>query len=328
MYTSSHLPPVQDHSAYRAVFAPDRMTVGLMAPIESYTGDTPTMRRHGALAQAAEAAGFAALWVRDVPLRDPNFGDVGQGFETFSYLGWLAAQTSTIALGTAATILPLRHPLHTAKAAASIDQLSGGRLLLGVASGDRAQEYSAFGRDPAMRADMFRQAVHFMKAAWSRDYPVVESDWGSLHGLDLVPKATTRTVPLLVTGRSQQDLRWIAENSDGLFSYPRSCNVQRELIAQWRAAVTKARPGEFLPFAQSLYIDLAANAHEPPSPIHLGWRLGRHALRDLLQQLAAMGVNHVALNLKYGRRPAADVVDELAQFVLPEVPIATPEVLA
>jgi alkanesulfonate monooxygenase SsuD/methylene tetrahydromethanopterin reductase-like flavin-dependent oxidoreductase (luciferase family) len=64
-------------------------------------------------------------------LRDPGFGAVGQVFDPFVYLGHLAAHTRTITLGTAAIILSLRHPLHTAKAAASIDHLSHGRLILG-----------------------------------------------------------------------------------------------------------------------------------------------------------------------------------------------------
>ena len=70
-----------------------------------------------------------------MPLRDPSFGDIGQVYDPWVYLGWIAAQTRTIALATGSIILPLRHPLHTAKASASIDQLSGGRFVLGVASG-------------------------------------------------------------------------------------------------------------------------------------------------------------------------------------------------
>jgi luciferase-type oxidoreductase len=281
------------------------------------------MKQHALLAKAAESTGFSALWLRDVPLRDPTFGDVGQTFETFSYLGFLAAHTSSITLATAAVILPLRHPLHTAKAAATIDQLTNGRFILGVASGDRAQEYPAFGKDPVKRGAAFRDAVHVMKDAWAKEFPHIASDWGTMRGVDLIPKATTNTVPLLVTGRSQQDLRWIAEHADGWMSYPRSAEVQREIVAQWRAVSAQVRPDRFLPFAQSLYIDLAAEEDENRTPIHLGWRLGRYALRELLHELAQIGVNHVALNLKYCRRPALDVLDEIAEFVLPYLPTAT-----
>jgi alkanesulfonate monooxygenase SsuD/methylene tetrahydromethanopterin reductase-like flavin-dependent oxidoreductase (luciferase family) len=61
---------------------------------------------------------------------------VGQVYDPWVYLGWIAAQTSEIALATGALVLTLRHPLHTAKGAASVDRLSANRLVLGVASGD------------------------------------------------------------------------------------------------------------------------------------------------------------------------------------------------
>jgi luciferase-type oxidoreductase len=322
MYSAHDLPEAAQHQAFGKVFRRGHLTVGLMCPIESYRGDRPTMKHHAMLARAAESAGFSALWVRDVPLRDPTFGDVGQPFETFSYLGFLAAQTSIIALGTAAVILPLRHPLHTAKAAATIDQLTHGRFILGVASGDRALEYPAFGKDPALRGAAFRDAVHVMKDAWSNEFPAIETAWGRMRDLDLIPKATTRTLPLLVTGRSQQDLHWIAEHAHGWMTYPRSLEVQREVAAQWRELGAQVKPGKFLPFVQSLYIDLASDAHEDRTPIHLGWRLGRHALREVLLELGRIGVNHVALNLKYCQRPAAEVLDEIAQFILPHLAAA------
>ena len=113
------------------MFAPSRLTLGVFFPIEAFAGDRPTMREQIPLARRAEELGFAALWFRDVPLRDPSFGDVGQVFDPWVYLGYVAGQTKDIALATGAIVLPLRHPLHTAKAAASVDQLSGGRLLLG-----------------------------------------------------------------------------------------------------------------------------------------------------------------------------------------------------
>ena len=130
--------------AYQSVFKPSRLSLGLVVPIESYRiSDTPTMHRHIERVQLAEALGFSAVWLRDVPFRVPSFGDAGQAFDPFVYLGALTSQTSRIALGVASIILPLRHPAHVAKAAATADVLSDGRLLLGVASGDRPEEYPA-----------------------------------------------------------------------------------------------------------------------------------------------------------------------------------------
>ena len=124
----------------------------------------PDLQRHAQLAKLADRLGFRALWLRDVPLYDPSFGDAAQVFEVFTYLGYLAGITENILLGTAAVVLPLREPVLTLKAAASVDQLSGGRLLLGVASGDRPVEYPVFGRDFGMRGAAFREQVAMLRA--------------------------------------------------------------------------------------------------------------------------------------------------------------------
>lgn len=319
MYSVFDLPPPTSHPAFCRVFAPNALSVGLMCPIESYAGDVPSMASHIELAQEAEALGFAALWLRDVPLRDPSFGDVGQAFEIFTHLGYLAGATRSIALGTAAVILPLRHPLHIAKAAASVDQLSGGRMILGVASGDRPAEFPAFGVDAEMRGALFRESLRVVQEALSTDFPSIRSPFGTVNGADLVPKAKTRGLPVLVTGHSQQPLDWIARNADGWMTYPRAPALQAAKVAQWQAVAQDARPGTFMPFMQSLYIDLDSDADGPPIPIHLGFRCGRVSLLRMLHSLRDAGVNHVALNLKYGHRPAPMVMREVAEHVLPRL---------
>jgi len=119
--------------AYNQVFRPDRLSLGLVLPLEAYAvGAKPTLKGHLETAQLAEGLGFSALWLRDVPFNEPSFGDVGPIFDPFVYLGALATVTDRIALGTASIVLPLRHPAHVAKAAASADVRSGGRLLLGI----------------------------------------------------------------------------------------------------------------------------------------------------------------------------------------------------
>lgn len=123
----------------------------------------PDLEHHATLAKLADSLGFRALWVRDVPVYDPAFGDAAQVFEVFSYLGYLAGITRNILLGTAAVVLPLREPLLTLKSAATIQELSGGRLLLGVASGDRPVEYPLFGRDFESRGANFRDQIALLR---------------------------------------------------------------------------------------------------------------------------------------------------------------------
>ncbi len=308
---------VQDAPGFRRMFAAGRLTLGLFFPIEAFERDHPTMRDQERLALRAQALDFAALWCRDVPLRDPSFGDVGQVYDPWVYLGWIAAATRDIALATGSIVLPLRHPLHVAKAAASVDQLSRGRLVLGVASGDRPVEFPAFGVDIERRASLFREDFETIRRVLETAFPVLKTSRGVLTGAaDLVPKPIGR-LPLLVTGNSGQPLPWIAAHSDGWISYPRSIERQAETVARWRAHVEEAAPGRFKPFAQSLYVDLDADAQLPPTPIHLGFKSGREFLLRFLEASRGIGVNHVILNLKYGARPAAEVLEEIGSEVLP-----------
>lgn len=312
----------QDNAGYRGTFKLGHLTLGVMFPIEAFDGDTPSMSSQVELAQFAEQAGFASLGFRDVPLRDPAFGDVGQIYDPWVYMAHIAAQTRRIALMTTAIILPLRHPIHTAKSAASLDRLAGGRLLLGVASGDRAVEFPAFGIDHASRGENFREQLLLLKTLWGHDFPAVASSFGRLAGTDVVPKPFAERVPLIVAGASQSGLDWIARHADGWITYPRELRVQREVAAQWQAAVEAASPGQFKPFAQSYYIDLADNPAQAPTAIHLGHRLGRRSLCGHLGYLREAGVHHVVLNLKYGTRPAAEVMQELAEHVVPDFRLA------
>jgi luciferase-type oxidoreductase len=319
MLTTTKTARVNEAVGFRRMFAPGRLTLGVFFPIEAFQGDQPTMRNQEYLARRAEELGFAALWFRDVPLRDPNFGDVGQVYDPWVYLGWIAAQTRTIALATGSIILPVRHPLHTAKAAASVDQLTRGRFVLGVASGDRPIEFPAFGIDPDERDMLFRENLRVIREVLTEEFPRVQSRYGTLFGTaDLVPKPIGR-LPIMVTGNSRQGLEWIAAHSDGWITYPRPLAQQAELAARWRRTVAAVAPGVFKPFAQSFYVDLSDDPDQPPQPIHLGIRGGRHALFRLLVELRSAGVHHVILNLKYGARNAAEVLDEIGQEVLPQL---------
>jgi len=319
MLTADKATSISDSLGFRRMFAPDRLSLGVFFPIEAFERDEPRMHDQANLARRAEELGFAGLWARDVPLRDPNFGDLGQVYDPWVWLGSIAAHTSTIALATASIIIPLRHPLHTAKASASVDQLTGGRFVLGVASGDRPVEFPAFGVDWHQRDALFRENLALIREVLMEEFPSIQSKYGTMMGTaDLVPKPVAR-LPILITGSSRQSFEWIAAHADGWITYPRDLARQTELVAKWRGAVKMVSPGVFKPFVQSLYVDLADVPAEPPRPIHLGFRAGRNFLLDFLDELAGAGVNHVILNLKYGRRAASEVLEEIGREVLPSL---------
>jgi len=264
----------------------------------------PDMHRHLQLAQLADRLGYRALWLRDVPLYDPSFGDAAQVFETFSYLGYLAAATQHILLGTAAVVLPLREPLLTLKSAATVDQLSGGRLLLGVASGDRPVEYPIFGRDFAGRGAAFRQQVDLARN-WAE---------GSLPpGVQLIPRPAQPALPLLVAGLAQQSPQWIGQNMDGCLAYPGTPDDHAARSAAWRAVA-----GEDKPYISFIHLDLAANPDEPFRRHRFGGRAGRKALASELQAMQQAGVTHIGLHLRRNERPLEETMQEIAEYVLPE----------
>lgn len=292
-----------------------KLSIGLVFPIESYTGSVPRMENQEKLARRAEELGFKALWFRDVPFNDPSFGDAGQIFDPWVYMTHIMNCTEEITLASGSIILPLRHPVHTAKSLFSLQYLSNGRIVLGVASGDRPSEYPAFNRDLTKKGELFRDSFSYLKSL-EKDYPVYESvHYGQLNGnIDLLPKTTFKT-PMLVTGYSGQSLDWIAENSDGWLYYPKDFRFLRQTMENWNRALNESGLS-WKPYMQSLYIDLVNDKSTKPVPIHLGFRARPDYLTQHLKMLESYGVNHVILNLKYGSRPVEYVLEELGESVL------------
>ena len=223
---------------YNTTFRPGLLSLGVVVPLETYsTSPVPDMNRHVERVQLAEELGFSAIWLRDVPFNVPSFGDAGQLFDPFVYLGLLAASTERIALGVASIVLPLRHPAHVAKAAASVDVLSGGRLILGVASGDRPEEYPALNLSFPDRGNRFRESFEYIRHMWE-NAPAFENTYGSPYaGMDMLPKPVSGKLPMLITGGSQQDPDWIAQNGEGWITYPRGVDAQAKIISDWRTRV-------------------------------------------------------------------------------------------
>ena len=292
-----------------------KLTFGLVFPLESYQGAVPKMQNQESLAKLAESLGFKALWFRDVPFHDPGFGDVGQMYDPWIYMTHIMHETNEIALATGSIILPLRHPIHTAKAMNSLQELSNGRVILGVASGDRPVEYPAFNRSLTQKSELFRASFFYIKSLQG-DFPKAEFPFfGSVSGnVDLLPK-TNHSTPLLVTGHSGQSIEWIAEHADGWLYYPRNIDYLKSSMQNWTSAHEKAG-AHWKPYMQSLYIDLLEDPSAAPSPIHLGFKSGSTFLLKFLKEIEGIGVNHVILNLKFSSRPVAEVMEHFAEAVL------------
>lgn len=313
------------HPGYRRMFAPTGLTLGIFLPLRFYRGDMAALAGQAELVSQIDRQGFAAVWVRDVPLFSPAFGDAGQVFDPFTYLAFLAARTENVALATGSAIFSLRHPIDLAKAAATIDRLSGGRLVMGIASGDRPGEFPAYGQVHAERGERLVQAVAYFRRLMQPGPLDFASPLGQIKRAEMLPKPATGAIPLVVTGSSGQSLDWIACHADGWLTYPDTTHDAagpRRLAEKIRAWRTLIPDGGFRPHMTNEWLDLSEDANYPRTPQQGGFvlRTGRKGLLALLEEWQAAGVNHAALGIQFSSRPAAEVLQELAEEVLPHFP--------
>ncbi|MEM6687686.1 MAG: LLM class flavin-dependent oxidoreductase, partial [Bacteroidota bacterium] len=180
------------------------------------------------------------------------------------------------------------------------------------------EEYPAMGIPYENRGERFREAFQYIRNA-QESFPTYQSKaFGNLDGnIDILPKATTHKVPMLITGFSQQSLQWNAEHGDGWMYYPRDTTQQQYRIAEWRSLIPETQMYD-KPFMQPLYIDLHENDDFKPQPIHLGFRIGVKYLLAYLEHLRDIGVNHVAINLRFNSKPIETTMERLATKILPE----------
>ncbi|WP_276718613.1 TIGR03571 family LLM class oxidoreductase [Pseudooceanicola nitratireducens] len=303
----------------------DRMTFGIELPldrdwseagqrlarIEGRPFGVPDTSNPAKRVGLAESLGFDAVWLRDVPVHDPSFGDAGQVFDPFPYLGFLAGRTRRIALGTAGIVLPLRDPILLAKMTASLHHLSGGRFILGIASGDRPVEYPLLGLDYEARGGTLRDRVDQMRTLWSGK--TLQGPQGPVTVRPYVPEG----IPMVMAGMGQQSLQWIARTLDGWFTYPGPPEQAERRLSMWRQARTDAGLPP-APVLTAMHLDLDPDPDAPSRPIQFGSRIGRNALITHVQSLHAAGVAHIAFNLRQSQREIEDVLAELAEHVMPE----------
>jgi len=311
----------EQHLTYQRMYKECELTLGLHVPLENYQMKRPTMTHQVELAQAAETYGFTTLWLRDVILEDPKFGDpaVGQIHDIMIFGTHLLSQTKKIALGTSALVLPLHHPLRLAKEVATIEALFPERFIMGISSGDRQADFKGLRVDHASRGTQFREALSYLEKVLYEHYPKINSPYGNIQQATLVPNLKQR-IPTMITGFAQQDLDWIGQNGDGWMYYPQSPGRQLEAINAWRVSAARHNHTIFRPFSMPMHLDLAEDPDEGATPIRLGFRVGRNKLIELLKIYQEIGVNHLFFALFDSQRPADEVIHELGEYVLPHFP--------
>lgn len=182
-------------------------------------GRTPSWTDVLTIARRAEALGFDALWVVDhltIPVDQftPEAEPMG-AWECWSLLAALAAATTRIGLGSLVTCTAFRNPALLAKIADTIDEVSGGRLTLGLGAGSLAAEFAAFGYRSNHRVDRFEEAITIVRGLLHGEQVTFDGQYYQAHECQLRPRGPRETgPPLLVGARNPRMDRLAARYAD------------------------------------------------------------------------------------------------------------------
>ena len=223
------------------------MDYGIVLPhFGSFAREEPTQRIVAA-AEAAEALGYSTVWVIDhlvLPAKVEGgyaFNPLDPFLEPITVLGALALKTARVKLGTAVLVLPYRHPIYTAKALATVDVLSGGRLVVGVGAGWMEPEFTALGVPLAERGSRTNETIDILKALWTQDTPSYTGRHFQFNNIKFVPQPVQKPrPPILVGGMTKGALQRVARRGDGWIALGKSPEDLKAPLDTLRELTTKA----------------------------------------------------------------------------------------
>ena len=168
------------------------------------------------LATRCEDLGFDSVWasehVFNVSYVYDRIGDKPY-YEPLTVLTYVAAKTSTIGLGTSVLVLPYHNPIRLAKVAATLDVLSGGRMMLGVGVGVIEEELEAMGSPFAERGAITDETIAIMKELWTKEDPSYQGKYHSFSDMKFTPKPVQKPhIPIIIGGTSKAAIRRAARS--------------------------------------------------------------------------------------------------------------------
>jgi probable F420-dependent oxidoreductase len=240
------------------------------------------------LAIRAEELGFDSVWASDhifnVSYVFERIGDKPY-YDPLTILSYVAAVTTRIRLGTSVLVLPYHHPMRLAKAAATLDVLSGGRLILGVGVGVIEQEFNALGSAYADRGAITDEAIAIMQALWTQEVPSHDGRLYRFSGMPFAPKPVQKPhIPIVIGGVSLAAIRRAARVGNGWHPMSMPPEVLRERMRYLaEQAQATGRAAADIPVSMSISLQ--------------GGRAGRSTLGTIpaeivrnVQALASLGV--------------------------------------
>ena len=310
-----------------SVIPSDRLVFGVHLPIaaqskalaqswESACGPSE-MRR---IAEVCDRAGYFYLAVSDHIAVPRSVADrmSTTWYDTVATLAWCAAATEKIRLMSYVAVLPYRHPLDSAKAYATVDALSGGRLILGVGTGHVREEFEALGLDFRKRGRLLDEAIDAITQAFQEEYP--EHEGAAFHYADVGQKprpVQQPRPPIWVGGSSKAAIRRAAERADGwLPQGPPEMGMDGaiELLRSHRSAAHGDLPIDIGMNAPWMYVG-RPDWDLPDGSIHGG----AAELAEPFRAARALGVTHMGVRCR--ARSVTEYLEQLEAFMAEVAPL-------
>ena len=277
----------------------------------------------------AEELGFESAWTQESVLgAGPQLSPV----ETMTYA---AACTERMRLGCVVFVSTLHSPVHLAKSVSTLDQLSRGRIEIGVGTGGRGRPFAAFGVDPHRYVTRFTEGINLMKALWTEPRVTFQGEFWQLENAAMEPKPFQKPYPRLwFGGASEPALRRAVRMGDGFFGAGSSPTAKfAEQVQMVRAALAEAgrSAGDF-PIAKRVYIAVDEDAERARTQMNAGLeRIYGHRVPSIeaaaitgpaadcvreVNRVAAAGAELILFTTLSGQREQMEL---LATAVLPKL---------
>lgn len=283
----------------------DKIAFGMSLPHRS--PDPIDMRAVQCLAQRAEALGFRDLWVTENTLND-----VSMCFDPVVVLTHAAAVTSTIRVGASVVVLAVHHPAMVAHQWATLDYVSNGRAILGVGLG-RDHHYRQFEVPQEGKVARFREEVQLIRALWSEEKVTFHGRFYNLDNETMSPRPVQKPLPLWMGVGHPDAVRRTAELADGwmgsggsrIAQFGQSVPILKEALA------ARGRDPENFPISKRVFMAVDENPavarrmldrwftevyRDPPGTDTSGLHGTPEQVRERLEEVVAMGANHILLN--------------------------------
>lgn len=313
-------PPLAPPADVVTLLPPGRTVFGMQLPVQSQSTIyvQPWEVEAGpddlaAVALACEAAGFFYIGVCDhtfIPERLAGAMST-TWYDTIATLGWLAGVTSSIRLLSHIYVIALRHPLRAAKEFATLDALSGGRVICGVGAGHVVEEFALMGPEFDHRGPATDEAIVGLADALVSEYPTLPGPRWEATGLGLKPRPVqVPRPPIWVGGSSPAALRRTARFADGWL--PQSLGPDVELLSELRRLRHEYRddaPLDIGGLSDSLYVGTPPAGFELPRGTVSG---SPEQVADYLRPFREAGVGQV--QVRFPSRSAQELCDQIAAF--------------